>query len=98
MVFITIIESLLPLYFGYVVAYTFIFSIAGLFYKVLPLTEAPTTFARFAVSIPSRIFVCMSPLLFKLKGANEFIHTPHYNVEVTIDNHNNRVRPCHNNP
>lgn len=53
MVFITIIESLLLLYFGYVVAYTFIFSIADLFYKVPSLTEAPTTYSRFAVVIPS---------------------------------------------
>lgn len=45
MVFITIIESLLLLYFGYVVAYTFIFS------KVPSLTEAPTTYSRFAVFI-----------------------------------------------
>lgn len=52
MVFITIIESLLLLYFGYVVAYTFIFSNAGLFY-IPSLTEAPTTYLRFAVFIPS---------------------------------------------
>jgi cellulose synthase/poly-beta-1,6-N-acetylglucosamine synthase-like glycosyltransferase len=51
-VFITIIESLLLLYFGYVVAYTFIFSVAGLFYKV-PSLKTSTRLSKFAVFIPS---------------------------------------------
>jgi len=51
-VFITILESLLLLYFGYVVAYTFIFSVAGLFYKNPTFTSA-NKYLRFAVFIPS---------------------------------------------
>lgn len=52
MIFLTIIESLLVLYFGYVVAYTFVFSLAGLFYKV-PSTSSTSKLSRFAVFIPS---------------------------------------------
>lgn len=52
MVFITIIESLLLLYFGYVAAYTFIFAVAGLFYKI-PSSKSSTGFSKFAVFIPS---------------------------------------------
>jgi cellulose synthase/poly-beta-1,6-N-acetylglucosamine synthase-like glycosyltransferase len=51
-IFITIIESLLLLYFGYVVAYTFVFSVAGLFYKVHS-KNASSKQLKFAVFIPS---------------------------------------------
>jgi cellulose synthase/poly-beta-1,6-N-acetylglucosamine synthase-like glycosyltransferase len=51
-IFITIIESLLLVYFGYVVAYTFVFSVAGLFYKVHS-KNTPSRQSRFAVFIPS---------------------------------------------
>ena len=51
MVFITILESLLLLYFGYVVAYTFVFSVAGLFYRSPSRTSVK--YSRFAVFIPS---------------------------------------------
>ncbi|HYG18961.1 MAG TPA: glycosyltransferase family 2 protein [Ohtaekwangia sp.] len=51
MVFITIIESLLLLYFGYVVAYTFVFSVAGLFYR--SPSKSSVKYSRFAVFIPS---------------------------------------------
>jgi cellulose synthase/poly-beta-1,6-N-acetylglucosamine synthase-like glycosyltransferase len=50
-VFITILESLLLLYFGYVVAYTFVFSVAGLFYRSPSRTSVK--YSRFAVFIPS---------------------------------------------
>jgi cellulose synthase/poly-beta-1,6-N-acetylglucosamine synthase-like glycosyltransferase len=51
-VFITILESLLLLYFFYVVAYTFIFSVAGLFYQE-PLLSKSATYFKFVVFIPS---------------------------------------------
>lgn len=52
MVFITILESLLLLYFLYVVAYTFIFSVAGIFYKEPSATKS-AKFLKFVVFIPS---------------------------------------------
>jgi cellulose synthase/poly-beta-1,6-N-acetylglucosamine synthase-like glycosyltransferase len=52
-VFITILESLLLLYFFYVVAYTFVFSVAGLFYQEPPLSSKSANFFKFVVFIPS---------------------------------------------
>lgn len=83
MVFITIIESLLLLYFGYVVAYTFIFSVAGLFYKNPPLLNTGK-FLRFAVFIPSykddSVIVGVAEKALQQNYAKEF-----YRVVVIAD-------------
>lgn len=52
MIFLILIESILILYFFYVVLYTFIFSLAGLFYKEIIFQKTINTL-RFAVFIPA---------------------------------------------
>jgi cellulose synthase/poly-beta-1,6-N-acetylglucosamine synthase-like glycosyltransferase len=77
------VELLLLLYFGYVVSYTLIFSVAGLFYKTPPAQpSAPTR--KFRVLIPS--YKEDSVILDVAKRAlNQTYPATHYKVTVIAD-------------